>query len=238
MAPADPSEADRREFLARNGVTPMNRSTRYWDIEITAHKLIPHRVERVGSLDMARAQLDEQARGHVIEPLLWNGSEGMATGRAYDFCYCIEASRPDDETIDGRTQCVCQCKDCKPKSKTEKPRHWRKRRDESQIHAVSSKRRWDTYYYERKWRIRIWRRIQLVIEWWQGELDELELAEVVDEPGPGTGEFDLVDPEADTPPMTDSEYPTVDLAEEDEGLWDEEEPDTWDEGPEAFRNID
>lgn len=220
----------------------MNRSTRYWDIEITPHKLMPHRVERVGSLDMARAQLDEQARGHVVEPIQWNGSEGMATGRAYDFCYCIEAARPDDESVDGRISCVCTCKDCKPKLKTEKPRHWRKRHAESRIHAEQSKRRWDAYYYNRKWRVRIWRRIQLVIEWWQGENDD-ELADVVefpiDEPGPGTGEFDLVDPDAETPPMRDTEVDTVDLeTEDDEPPWDEEEPDTWDEGPEAFRDID
>jgi hypothetical protein len=121
---SSPTERSRIPWLEEHGITPMNRSTRLWDMEITAHKLIPHRTERVGSLDMARTALAQQRGGHDIDPIQWQGSQNMATGRAYDWCYCIEAVRPE---VDGRTACKCQCVDCKPPKKGT-PVHWRKRK--------------------------------------------------------------------------------------------------------------
>jgi hypothetical protein len=127
-----PTERSRIPWLEQHGITPMNRSTRLWDMEITAHHLIPHRTERVGSLDMARTALAQQRGGHDIDPIQWQGSQSMATGRAYDWCYCIEAVQGD---VDGRTACKCQCVDCKPKQKGATPTHWRKRHHASAIRA-------------------------------------------------------------------------------------------------------
>jgi hypothetical protein len=143
-APEDPSERDRRPWLMAHGITPMNRSTRLWDMEITAH-LLPHRTERVGSLDMARTALNQQRAGHKIDPIKWQGSQSMATGRAYDWCYCIEAV---DTEADGRVSCICQCCDCKPPGKGATQVHWRKRKHAHDIrvgmirHQQENNTRW------------------------------------------------------------------------------------------------
>jgi hypothetical protein len=224
-APADPSEKDRREWLTKNGITPMNRSTRLWDMEITKHAFIPHTTEQVGSLDITRAQIAAQGRGERIEPLVWSGSRDMATGRAYDWCYCVEASRPDDDTIDGRVDCPCTCQDCKP-GKGKRAVHWRKRNQDSRIHAAYSRRRWDEYYYERKLRIRLWRRLQALYVWWRAEDDLVEIeAELPERPTAKPA------PLSDTPPVPDYEWPTVplDIDEMAEDLDDDaERPDRWD----------
>jgi len=149
---SSPTERSRIGWLEDHGITPMNRSTRLWDMEITAHKLMPHRVERVGSLDMARHALNQQRGGERIDPIKWQGSQNMATGRAYDWCYCIEAV---DEEADGRTGCVCQCVDCSPPGKDATASHWRKRNHASMIRGemVRHKKAQQTR------RKRFWRRI-------------------------------------------------------------------------------
>jgi hypothetical protein len=123
-ADTSPTERSRVGWLKQRGITPMNRSTRLWDMEITAHRFVPHRTERVGSLDMARTALAQQRAGNDIEPIQWQGSQNMATGRAYDWCYCIEAAWPE---ADGRVECKCQCVDCRPRKKGT-PVHYRKRK--------------------------------------------------------------------------------------------------------------
>jgi len=144
-AETSPTERSRIGWLMERGITPMNRSTRLWDMEITAHRLVPHRTERVGSLDMARHALDQQRAGHKIDPIKWQGSQNMATGRAYDWCYCIEAV---DTEADGRIACICQCADCKPAGKGATPVHWRKRKHAHDIrvsmirHQQATNTRW------------------------------------------------------------------------------------------------
>jgi hypothetical protein len=154
-APADPKERDRRAWLTANGITPMNRSTRLWDMEIQA-SMLPHRVERVGSLDRTRRALNQQRAGIDFEPIKWQGSRDMATGRAYDFCYCIEAVKTE---ADGRVECKCQCVDCKPPGKDETPTHWRKRNFASQnrARAVRDQKRQNRWHRRVRRHINDWK---------------------------------------------------------------------------------
>ena len=149
-----PRERDRVEWLSEHGITPMNRSTRMWDMEVTPPRWWrASRIERVGSKDRAQRALDLQRGGVDFAPIKWQGSKDMATGRAYDWCYCIEAVASED--VDGRTACKCQCADCKEGD------HWRKRNHAHRIRAQMVRHRNETIHgwigFRRRW---IWR--------WQG----------------------------------------------------------------------
>ena len=198
-APSDPKERDRRHWLTQNGITPMNRSTRLWDMDIRPPRWLPHYRERVGSLDMADRQLQQQRAGLRVDPIRWQGSRDMATGRAYDWCTCIEAVVYD---ADGRTACTCGCTDCKPTKKGETATHWRKRKMQSQLRAQFIR---DKYKDRRGW----WRRKRDLIEYWiwcwetRGTHDEQPPFE---QPAQG----------GDTPPMPDSDWPTQELHPDDE----------------------
>ncbi len=141
-----PTERSRIPWLEDHGITPMNRSTRLWDMEVTPPRWMKlYRIERVGSLDMTRHALNQQRAGHKIDPIKWQGSQNMATGRAYDWCYCIESV---DTEADGRIACICQCADCKPPGKNATPVHWRKRKHAHDIrvsmirHQQANNTRW------------------------------------------------------------------------------------------------
>lgn len=155
----DPTERSRIGWLEEHGITPMNRSTRLWDMEITAHRWVPHRIERVGSLDMTRTALAQQRGGQVIDPIQWEGSRSAATGRAYDWCYCIEAVNPE---ADGRTACKCTCVDCQPPKKGT-PVHWRKRKHAHDIRVGMIQHR-----QEKNTR---WLRLQRRIDDWVWDFD-------------------------------------------------------------------
>jgi hypothetical protein len=159
-AKTDPAERDRRGWLEDHGITPMNRSSRLWDMEIVPPPWMPHTTERVGSLDRARRALQDLRAGVPMSPIKWQGSQSMATGRAYDWCYCVEAARPEDDTIDGRTACPCQCPDCKPKKKGDEAVHWRKRHWNNQLHGQSRATYWNEYYHEHHWWIKL-------LRWWE-----------------------------------------------------------------------
>jgi hypothetical protein len=193
-APTDPKERDRRHWLTTHGITPMSRSTRLWDMEVTPPRYLPHYRERVGSLDMARRQLQQQREGMQVEPIKWQGSRDMATGRAYDWCTCIEAVVYD---ADGRTACTCTCASCKP-PKGATAVHWRKRMMQSQLRAQFIR---DKYKERRGW----WRRKIDLIEYW---VWCWETRGTHGDPQPAQG--------GDTPPMPDSEWPTQELDPEDE----------------------
>lgn len=129
-----PRERDRVEWLSEHGITPMNRSTRMWDMIVTPPGWMKfHYTERVGSFDRAKRALDLQRGGVDFAEIQWQGSKDMATGRAYDWCYCIEAVTSED--VDGRVACKCQCADCAPKGKGATATHWRKRHHASRIRA-------------------------------------------------------------------------------------------------------
>lgn len=155
-----PRERDRVDWLSEHGITPMNRSTRMWDMEVTPPKWWRlHYIERVGSLDRARRALDLQRGGVDFAPIKWQGSRDMATGRAYDWCYCIEAVSASD--VDGRVACKCQCADCKEGD------HWRKRNHASRLRAQMvrhvNSQRYGWRGFSRRWANR-WARWR---EFWQ-----------------------------------------------------------------------
>lgn len=164
-AGSSPTERSRVPWLEEHGITPMNRSTRMWDMEIVPPRWVFwHRIERVGSLDRAKRALDLQRGGVDFAPIKWQGSQSMATGRAYDWCYCIEAvSSPE---VDGRTACKCQCADCKEGD------HWRKRNHASRLRAQMvrhiNQNRYGWRGFSRRWAGR-WARWR---EFWQDVQDE------------------------------------------------------------------
>jgi len=196
-APTAPRERDRREWLSSHGITPMNRSTRLWDMEVTPPKWMKfHYIERVGSFDRARRALDLQRGGTDFPPIKWEGSRDMATGRAYDWCYCIEAVRPE---VDGRTACKCQCVDCK------EGEHFRKRRHASRIRGQMVRHRNATRYGWRGFRTRWENRWGRWCEFWHEVHDEGLWATLNPPPDetldlPLDEEADPVTPQFDRPP--------------------------------------
>lgn len=206
-APTSKTERSRREWLEEHGITPMNRSTRLWDMQVDAHRMIPHRVERVGSFDMAQHALAQQRGGEKIDPIKWEGSRDMATGRAYDWCYCIEAVQPE---ADGRTGCTCQCVDCKEHN------HWRKRNHASRLRAEMV--RYAAAKQTRRKRIHA--RIQDWVwaweSWQSGNTEQPSWWPWVER---FVGPYDLGRRRGAgdrTPEMTDDEWPTVPLDQDEE----------------------
>lgn len=211
-AKSSPTERSRIGWLEDHGITPMNRSTRLWDMEITAHRLMPHRTERVGCLDMTRHALAQQRGGEKIDPIKFVGSQNMATGRAYDFCYCIEAVQGE---VDGRTACICQCVDCQP-PKGGTPVHWRKRNHAHLIRVEMIRHK----AKERRLRVRIRNRIRD----WAWAIESIRNGDTDPVPwwwwgGPPKPRDVLADTPNlyETPPIPDDEWPTVPLDEEQDG---------------------
>jgi len=200
-----PRERDRVEWLSEHGITPMNRSTRMWDMQVTPPKWMKfHYIERVGSYDRAMRALELQRGGVDFAPIEWQGSRDMATGRAYDWCYCIEAVSSED--VDGRVACKCQCVDCAPKKKGATATHWRKRNHASRVRAQMVRHVNENKYgwrgFSRRWVAR-WGRW---CEFWQEVRDEGLLAaiwqdaeETVETPY-GSSEYQEPDTPQDGPP--------------------------------------
>jgi hypothetical protein len=195
-AKSSPTERSRIGWLEDHGITPMNRSTRLWDMEITAHHFVPHRTERVGCLDMTRHALAQQRGGEKIDPIKFVGSQNMATGRAYDFCYCIEAV---NEEADGRTGCQCQCVDCDPPGKDATPNHWRKRHHASMIRAemIRHKKKQNTWRKRTDRRIDDW--VWLYRAWRRGDAE---------------WRWEVLNR---TPELNEDDIPTIPLNEEERG---------------------
>jgi len=147
-------------------ITVANRTSRWWDTEREFEtglswlkKIIPLDTVQVGSLDMARRQLNLIRQGRPVRPIDWtapNRTGGAsfagamtASGMTYDWCTCSEQAMPLIHDPDGSTRvnrgeetCLCTCSSCAPKGRYRdadgkwqpvQAQHWRARDMEHEV---------------------------------------------------------------------------------------------------------